>query len=76
MNKQQTGLTAISDVTETAVRELLAAHDWPTLVHGHTHRPAHHLHDASSRWVIQDWHDDHGGYLRLDEQGIAQLPLS
>ncbi|ATP29521.1 UDP-2,3-diacylglucosamine diphosphatase [Chromobacterium violaceum] len=75
MNKQQTGLTAISNVTETAVRELLAAHGWPTLIHGHTHRPAHHLHDASSRWVIQDWHGDRGGYLLLDDGGIRSLPL-
>ncbi|MBA8734908.1 UDP-2,3-diacylglucosamine diphosphatase [Chromobacterium violaceum] len=75
MNKQQTGLTDISDVTETAVRELLAAHGWPTLIHGHTHRPAHHLHDASSRWVIQDWHGGRGGYLLLDDGGIRSLPL-
>ncbi|AXE28593.1 UDP-2,3-diacylglucosamine diphosphatase [Chromobacterium phragmitis] len=75
MNKRQTGLTGISDVTETAVRELLAAHGWPTLIHGHTHRPAHHRHDASSRWVIQDWHGAAGGYLQLDDAGIRPLPL-
>ncbi|MBM2884467.1 UDP-2,3-diacylglucosamine diphosphatase [Chromobacterium phragmitis] len=75
MNKQQTGLSAISDVTETAVRELLAAHAWPTLIHGHTHRPAHHRHGASNRWVIQDWHGETGGYLALDDAGIRALPL-
>ena len=79
MNKQQTGLTAISDVTEAAVQALLAAHDWPTLIHGHTHRPAHHRHQAgergASRWVIQDWHGERGGYLRLGEAGVSALPL-
>ncbi|QEL55907.1 UDP-2,3-diacylglucosamine diphosphatase [Chromobacterium paludis] len=76
MNKQQTGLTAISDVTENAVRALLAAHGWPTLIHGHTHRPAHHRHDAASRWVIQDWHGATGGYLLLDDAGIHARNLS
>ncbi|OHX11282.1 UDP-2,3-diacylglucosamine diphosphatase [Chromobacterium sphagni] len=79
MNKQETGLSAISDVTEAAVQTLLAAHDWPTLIHGHTHRPAHHRHLAedrgASRWVIQDWHGEHGGYLRLDEAGVSALQL-
>jgi UDP-2,3-diacylglucosamine hydrolase len=75
MNKQQTGLSAISDVTEQAVGELLAAHDWPTLIHGHTHRPARHRHGASSRWVIRDWHGETGGYLALDDAGIRALPL-
>ncbi|WP_047238526.1 UDP-2,3-diacylglucosamine diphosphatase [Chromobacterium subtsugae] len=79
MNKQQTGLAAISDVTEAAVQALLAAHDWPTLIHGHTHRPARHRHQAgesgASRWVIQDWHGGRGGYLLLDDAGIRALPL-
>ncbi|KUM01635.1 UDP-2,3-diacylglucosamine diphosphatase [Chromobacterium subtsugae] len=79
MNKQQTGLAAISDVTEAAVQALLAAHGWPTLIHGHTHRPARHRHQAgesgASRWVIQDWHGGRGGYLLLDDAGIRALPL-
>ncbi|UTH74398.1 UDP-2,3-diacylglucosamine diphosphatase [Chromobacterium sp. IIBBL 290-4] len=79
MNKQANGLTAISDVTETAVRELLAARDWPLLIHGHTHRPAEHSHQdqdrSAQRWVIQDWHGERGGYLKLDETGVSACPL-
>ncbi|WP_293763272.1 UDP-2,3-diacylglucosamine diphosphatase [uncultured Aquitalea sp.] len=80
MAKQQNGLTPISDVTEQAVAALLDAHGWPTLIHGHTHRPATHWHrhgeHAAQRWVIQDWHGSAGGYLRLDENGLRALPLS
>ncbi|WP_434634134.1 UDP-2,3-diacylglucosamine diphosphatase [Chromobacterium sp. CV08] len=79
MNKQANGLSAISDVTETAVQQLLAAHGWPTLIHGHTHRPGHHRHQAgdshAERWVIRDWHGEAGGYLLLDDAGIQALPL-
>lgn len=76
MSKQQNGLSEISDVAADAVEALLAAHDWPTLIHGHTHRPAVHRHGASERWVIQDWHGNQGGYLRLDDAGIVSLPLN
>ncbi|OWY39897.1 UDP-2,3-diacylglucosamine diphosphatase [Xenophilus sp. AP218F] len=79
MAKRQHGLTAISDVTEDAALALLAEHDWPTLIHGHTHRPARHLHVAgerrAERWVIQDWHGSAGGYLRLDENGLSAHAL-
>jgi len=72
--KQQQGLSAITDVTDSAVLELLGQHDWPTLIHGHTHRPACHLHQAeghqAERWVIRDWHDNSGGYLQLDANGL------
>ncbi|RXZ42481.1 UDP-2,3-diacylglucosamine diphosphatase [Crenobacter cavernae] len=80
LKKQQTGLDEIGDVTEDAVAELLAEHDAPTLIHGHTHRPAHHQHTlpdgrTAERWVIADWHDNAGGYLRVDEAGVAAHPL-
>lgn len=78
--KQQHGLTAISDVTDSAVQALLAEHGWPTLIHGHTHRPACHEHRdgpyRAQRWVIADWHGDHGGYLKLDAHGVSAHPLS
>lgn len=52
----------IMDVNEGAVCALLAAHVDAILIHGHTHRPAHHLHaidDASrERWVLTDWDAD------------------
>lgn len=68
------GLTSTSDATPQAINALLQQYNWPTLIHGHTHRPAQHQHSdglhQTTRWVIADWHDDHGGYLRLDAQGI------
>ncbi|MDF0604973.1 UDP-2,3-diacylglucosamine diphosphatase [Neisseriaceae bacterium TC5R-5] len=79
MAKQQNGLSAISDVTDSAVTRLLAEHNWPTLIHGHTHRPAQHLHQqaqhCAQRWVIPDWHDQQGAYLRLDASGLSSHPL-
>ncbi|KZE25919.1 UDP-2,3-diacylglucosamine diphosphatase [Crenobacter luteus] len=80
MKKQETGLDDLGDVTELAVLELLAAHDAPTLIHGHTHRPARHDHAlpdgrAAERWVIADWHDGAGGYLVVDADGVAAHPL-
>ncbi|WP_028534849.1 UDP-2,3-diacylglucosamine diphosphatase [Paludibacterium yongneupense] len=76
-DKTAHGYTAIGDVTPDAVDALLAAYGWPTLIHGHTHRPAVHRDDAHGceRWVIADWRPDGGGYLRLDAGGIEALPL-
>ena len=77
--KRRNGLNPISDVTDEAVRALLDAHDWPMLVHGHTHRPACHVIDdgtrQTQRWVIADWHDGQGGYLAIDAHGIGAYPL-
>jgi UDP-2,3-diacylglucosamine hydrolase len=51
---------AIMDVNAEAVAALLRAHDYPVLVHGHTHRPARHEHELDGRrcvrWVLSDWH--------------------
>ena len=74
--KQEHGLIQIHDVDTDTIEMLLAAYGWPTLIHGHTHRPAVHRHGLSERWVIQDWHGTQGGYLRLDGKGIVSLPLS
>lgn len=58
--KQQKSME-IMDVNAEAVVALLREHGQPTLVHGHTHRPAHHVHavdgQACERWVLADWHD-------------------
>lgn len=78
--KQQQGLSAITDVTEQAVLALLDQHDWPILIHGHTHRPACHAYQqgnkTSQRWVLTDWHGNQGGYLRLDENGLQAHALT
>jgi len=59
----------IMDVNADAVAALLRCHDFPTLIHGHTHRPARHVHIVDDkhceRWVLADWHDE-ARYLAWD----------
>ena len=49
----------IMDANDHAVGDLLAAHPGATLIHGHTHRPSHHIHSVDDapreRWVMTDW---------------------
>lgn len=63
---------AIMDVNLDAVAELLRAHHYPTLIHGHTHRPAKHEHQIDGkpcvRWVLGDW-GEKGNALRCDADG-------
>lgn len=59
----------IMDVNRDAVEKLLRSHGHPTLIHGHTHRPARHVHAVDGRecvrWVLPDWNDD-APYLLWD----------
>ena len=68
--KQQKSME-IMDVNADAVAALLREHGHPTLVHGHTHRPARHVHDvdgqACARWVLADWHEE-ATWLAFDGQ--------
>ena len=67
---------AIMDVNDTAVAELLRTHGYPRLIHGHTHRLAHHelVIDGHrcERWVLGDWYES-GSFLACDEQGCRTL---
>lgn len=75
---KQAKTAEIMDVTTTAVEQALREHGYPRLIHGHTHRPARHLHVVDGhrceRWVLSDWYE-RGGYLRCDAAGCAALPL-
>ena len=68
----------IMDVSLTTVEQTLRAHDYPRLIHGHTHRPARHVHvvdgHACERWVLNDWYQ-RGGYLRCDASGCTVVAL-
>jgi len=68
----------IMDVSAQTVDQVLRDHGYPRLIHGHTHRPARHVHvvdgRACERWVLNDWYA-RGGYLRCDAGGCAALPL-
>ena len=52
----------IMDVNTDAVCAQFAAHPGAILIHGHTHRPAHHVHPVRTqpreRWVLTDWDAD------------------
>lgn len=71
--KQQKSMS-IMDVNLQSVHELLRAHHYPRIIHGHTHRPAHHLHHIDDhtcdRWVLGDW-DKHANALRCDARGVT-----
>ncbi len=68
----------IMDVSDTAVREALRAHDCTRLIHGHTHRAAHHVLEvdgrACERWVLPDWYQ-RGGYLDVSAAGAKRVSL-
>jgi UDP-2,3-diacylglucosamine hydrolase len=59
----------IMDVNAGAVAALLRAHGYPTLIHGHTHRPARHTHHVDGhcceRIVLADW-DERPCWLACD----------
>ena len=59
-HKAITAMT-IMDANVDAALAAMKAHQATTLIHGHTHRPAHHLLlDGRERWVMTDWQQEHG----------------
>jgi len=75
---KQTKSTSIMDVASAAVEKALREHDYPRLIHGHTHRPARHAHTVDGhqceRWVLTDWYG-RAGYLRCDQEGCKAVEL-
>lgn len=71
---KQEKASAIMDVNDEAVAASLREHGYPTLIHGHTHRPGHHVHMVDGhrceRWVLSDWHDD-APYLEWGAAGLV-----
>ncbi|MEO8936129.1 MAG: UDP-2,3-diacylglucosamine diphosphatase [Burkholderiaceae bacterium] len=71
---KQEKAAAIMDVNDDAVKLVLAQNPSTQMIHGHTHRPAHHIHamadGARDRWVLTDWDADavppRGGGLALE----------
>ena len=62
----------IMDVNTGAVEQALREAGYPRLIHGHTHRPARHVHNVDGhtceRWVLADWYE-RGSFLRCDAGG-------
>ena len=69
----------IMDVTPAAVEQAFRTSGCARMIHGHTHRPAMHLHTVQGRtcerWVLSDWYE-HGHYLRVDPGGCEAVTLS
>jgi UDP-2,3-diacylglucosamine hydrolase len=78
-SEKQRKAPEIMDVNQAAVETLLRENSYPRLIHGHTHRPAHHVHRVDGRscerWVLSDWYRT-GSYLRCDERGCTPVQLS
>ena len=65
---------AIMDVNVEEVVRVLRGHQVGRLIHGHTHRPAKHVHEVDGRdcerWVLPDWYA-RWGYVVCDAAGCA-----
>jgi UDP-2,3-diacylglucosamine hydrolase len=70
---------AIMDVNAGAVAAALRAHRVRRMIHGHTHRPAHHRFDVDGapceRIVLADWYG-RGSYLEVDEAGARSREIA
>ncbi|MFA5372455.1 MAG: UDP-2,3-diacylglucosamine diphosphatase [Sideroxydans sp.] len=70
----------VMDVNEEAVHALLRQYRYPRLIHGHTHRPAQHLHQVDGhqceRWVLGDWDSGAAQILRADCAGLHWQTLT
>jgi UDP-2,3-diacylglucosamine hydrolase len=68
----------IMDVAPAEVEATLRRYGYPRLIHGHTHRPARHLHlvdgHVCERWVLADWYQG-ASYLDCDESGCRAVQL-
>jgi UDP-2,3-diacylglucosamine hydrolase len=65
---------AIMDVNVDEVVRVLGAQHAVRLIHGHTHRPARHVHAVDGhdceRWVVPDWYT-RWGYVVCDASGCT-----
>jgi UDP-2,3-diacylglucosamine hydrolase len=68
----------IMDVTEATVADTFRAHQYPFMIHGHTHRPATHRHivddQVCERWVLADWHG-RGECLEVSNSNVRRIEL-
>lgn len=72
-HKSRTSMV-IMDVNLEAVTHAMARHNASLLIHGHTHRPAHHrLANGQERWVMSDWQQDYG-YLEYKDGTFTVKP--
>jgi UDP-2,3-diacylglucosamine hydrolase len=69
---------SIMDVSMNTVESVLREHNYPRLIHGHTHRPATHHHVVDGRTceriVLADWYG-RGSYLECDGNGCRAVTI-
>jgi UDP-2,3-diacylglucosamine hydrolase len=69
---------AIMDVAPATVEQVFRDSGCTLMIHGHTHRPARHVHHVDGteriRWVLADWYD-RGSYLEATPGGIRSVEL-
>lgn len=69
----------LMDANTDAITDAFRRHNVTRIIHGHTHRRAHHEHTVDGRlcerWVLGDWHDDSGNALGVDASGCRWLTL-
>jgi len=79
ISSQQAKAEPIMDVSVPAVEAAFRAHDCTRMIHGHTHRPGHHLHQVDSRgcerWVLADWYV-RPSCLRCDAAACTPIALA
>ena len=62
----------IMDVNQAAIDHLYSKHQVKSIIHGHTHRPAVHKNNDTTRIVLGDWHHQ-SNYLVVDEYGMQLI---
>jgi UDP-2,3-diacylglucosamine hydrolase len=69
----------IMDVTPSSVEKSFRDSGCTRMIHGHTHRPAHHVHLVDGRrcerWVLAVWYH-RGQYLRVGPDGCVAVDLA
>jgi len=67
---------AIMDVAPAAVEQAFRESGCTQMIHGHTHRPARHVHRVDGtdriRWVLADWYE-RGSYLEATPAGLRSV---
>lgn len=69
----------IMDVAPETVEQAFRDSGCAVMIHGHTHRPARHVHRVDGtervRWVLADWYD-RGSYLEATADGIRSVEMA
>ncbi|MGF1525402.1 MAG: UDP-2,3-diacylglucosamine diphosphatase [Candidatus Competibacterales bacterium] len=64
---------ALTDAVPEAVVAAAVRHGVAQVIHGHTHRPGHHIHagpqGSIQRWVVDDWHGGANAMV-ADDNGL------